>query len=295
MREINQKFDGVEDPMRSNATRPLRNAGNRIAVRRARRRGMRLDGAFGRSKLEFPRRFMTLEHGVPSHDAFSGLFNALGPGGLHDALWKLASGWGAPHPLEQAANFLPDAPVVPSAHQLVDVAAQAPPLVEDLDGVALAVHGRHRPDAVERHRELGAVAEAAHPAAGYSFPPPARPRPPCGPKGRRTRSSARRAEFRRRRRRRSNAFAAPACPMISCSSRSRLGPAAGPRREVGVAAVLPGEPRLPGSMSLVRPRIRSAGTNLPVFKFLACKPFWLLFLEIYRPRRGEPSPLVNRP
>ena len=38
---------------------------------------MRRHGAFGRSKPEFPRRFMTLEHGIPSRDAFSDLFNAL--------------------------------------------------------------------------------------------------------------------------------------------------------------------------------------------------------------------------
>ena len=49
---------------------------------------------FGRSKLEFLLKFMKLEHGIPSHDAFSDLFNALDPGGLHDALLKLASGWG---------------------------------------------------------------------------------------------------------------------------------------------------------------------------------------------------------
>ena len=47
-----------------------------------------------RLKLEFPRRLMKLEHGVPSRDAFSDLFNALGPGGLRDALPVLASGRG---------------------------------------------------------------------------------------------------------------------------------------------------------------------------------------------------------
>ena len=35
---------------------------------------------FGRAKEPFLRRFMVLAHGIPSHDAFSDLFNALDPG-----------------------------------------------------------------------------------------------------------------------------------------------------------------------------------------------------------------------
>ena len=96
MREISQLFEGVEDPRRSNATRHdlcemlmigllCVMCGGEGCVDMAR---------FGRSKLEFLLKFMKLEHGIPSHDAFSDLFNALDPGGLHDALLKLASGWG---------------------------------------------------------------------------------------------------------------------------------------------------------------------------------------------------------
>ena len=97
MREINQIFEEIEDPRRSNATRHdlFREmltigllcvmCGGEGCVDMAR---------FGRSKLEFLLKFMKLEHGIPSHDAFSDLFNALDPGGLHDALLKLVSGLG---------------------------------------------------------------------------------------------------------------------------------------------------------------------------------------------------------
>ena len=48
---------------------------------------------FGRSKEEFLRRFMRLEHGVPSHDAFSPLFRILDPDCLGRALVRLAEDW----------------------------------------------------------------------------------------------------------------------------------------------------------------------------------------------------------
>ena len=35
---------------------------------------------FGRAEEPFPRRFMTMKHGIPSDDAVSDLFNALDPG-----------------------------------------------------------------------------------------------------------------------------------------------------------------------------------------------------------------------
>ncbi len=48
---------------------------------------------FGRSKETFLRRFMTLERGIPSHDAFSRLFRFLDPEGLQRALARLAADW----------------------------------------------------------------------------------------------------------------------------------------------------------------------------------------------------------
>ena len=41
------------------------------------------------------RRFMGLKHGIPSHDAFSDLFNALDPGGLQGVLLRLLEDWAA--------------------------------------------------------------------------------------------------------------------------------------------------------------------------------------------------------
>ena len=48
---------------------------------------------FGRSKEQFLRRFMTLENGIPSHDAFSALFRVLDPDCLNRALLRLAADW----------------------------------------------------------------------------------------------------------------------------------------------------------------------------------------------------------
>ena len=50
---------------------------------------------FGRAKEGFLRGFMRLAHGIPSHDAFTDLFNALDPGGLQRAMLRLAEGWAA--------------------------------------------------------------------------------------------------------------------------------------------------------------------------------------------------------
>ena len=49
----------------------------------------------GRAKEPFLRRFMVLAHGIPSHDAFSDLFNALDPGGLQKVLLRLLEDWSA--------------------------------------------------------------------------------------------------------------------------------------------------------------------------------------------------------
>jgi predicted transposase YbfD/YdcC len=48
---------------------------------------------FGRSKEEFLRGFMRLEHGVPSHDAFSDLFNRIDPTQLGGLLLRFARDW----------------------------------------------------------------------------------------------------------------------------------------------------------------------------------------------------------
>ena len=48
---------------------------------------------FGYSKETFLRCFVKLEHGIPSHDAFSRLFRFLDPEGLQRALTRLVAGW----------------------------------------------------------------------------------------------------------------------------------------------------------------------------------------------------------
>ena len=88
-------FDGVEDPRTSNATRhnlhemlmialPCVTCGGQTCI------DMEL---FGRSKEQFLRRFMTLEHGIPSHGAVSALFRVLDPDCLGRALLRLAADW----------------------------------------------------------------------------------------------------------------------------------------------------------------------------------------------------------
>ncbi|MDE0346763.1 MAG: transposase family protein, partial [Boseongicola sp.] len=78
MQEILSLFQGVVDPRRSNATRHSLHEMLVIALLPVLCGGeSRADmERFGRSKEVFLRRFMVLKHGIPSHDAFSDLFNA---------------------------------------------------------------------------------------------------------------------------------------------------------------------------------------------------------------------------
>ena len=96
MQELNHIFEGVKDPRRSIVTThdlcEMAVIGLLCAVRGG--EGCVDMARFGRSKLEFPRRFMELEHGIPNHDDFSDLFNVLDPGGIHGTLPGLVSGWG---------------------------------------------------------------------------------------------------------------------------------------------------------------------------------------------------------
>ena len=95
MEEFSGLFVGVKDPRRSNATRHDLHEMLMIALL-----SMLCGGEcctdmerFGRAKESFLRGFMTLRHGVPSHDAFSNLFNALEPRGLQRVLLRLVRGW----------------------------------------------------------------------------------------------------------------------------------------------------------------------------------------------------------
>lgn len=97
MEEFGHVFEGVADPRRSNATLHDLDEMLMIGLLSALCGG---EGCadmerFGRAKEGFLRSFMRLEHGIPSHDAFTGLFNALDPGGLQRAMLRLAEGWAA--------------------------------------------------------------------------------------------------------------------------------------------------------------------------------------------------------
>ena len=88
-------FDGIVDPRRSNATRHDFHEMLVIALMTIISGGETCTdmALFGKSKEEFLRGFMTLRHGVPSHDAFSDLFNRIDPTQLGGLLLRFARDW----------------------------------------------------------------------------------------------------------------------------------------------------------------------------------------------------------
>ncbi len=95
MEKFSPIFEGVNDPRKSNATRHELQEMLMIGLLCVLCGG---EGCcdmalFGRSKERFLRRFMTLAHGIPSHDAFSDLFNALDPANFQQAMLRLAEGF----------------------------------------------------------------------------------------------------------------------------------------------------------------------------------------------------------
>ncbi len=84
-------FEGVEDPRRSNATRHDLQEMLMIWLLSTLCGGEGCTdmALFGRIKEPFLRTFMGLEHGIPSHDAFSDLFNALDPATFQKAMMRL--------------------------------------------------------------------------------------------------------------------------------------------------------------------------------------------------------------
>ena len=94
MEEFAHVFEGVVDPRRSNATLHDLDGMPVIGLLSALCGG---EGCadmerFGRAKEGFLRGFMRLAHGIPSHDAFTNLFNAPDPGGLQWAMLRPAEG-----------------------------------------------------------------------------------------------------------------------------------------------------------------------------------------------------------
>ena len=95
MEDFRQFFKGVKDPRRSNATRHDFLEMLMIALLSSLCGGQTcVDMAdFAVLNEKFLRRFMRLEHGPPSHDAFSRLFRMMDPGPFAAALSRFASGW----------------------------------------------------------------------------------------------------------------------------------------------------------------------------------------------------------
>jgi predicted transposase YbfD/YdcC len=91
MEGFSQLFEGVSDPRLSNATRHDLHEMLMISLLSVLCGG---DGChdmslFGRSKERFLRGFMALKHGIPSHDAFCELFNALDPKSFQKVMARL--------------------------------------------------------------------------------------------------------------------------------------------------------------------------------------------------------------
>ncbi len=95
MEEFAHIFESVTDPRRSNATRHNFHEMLMIGLLcvLSGGEGCADMARFGRAKKPFLRQFMTLSHGIPSHDAFSDLFNALDPQGLTEVLQGLVKDW----------------------------------------------------------------------------------------------------------------------------------------------------------------------------------------------------------
>ncbi len=91
MQNLAALFEGTRDPRTSNATRHDLNEMLMIARLCIMCGGLTCTdmALFGPSKEAFLRRFLTLEHGIPSHDALSRLFRSLDPDGRQRALVRL--------------------------------------------------------------------------------------------------------------------------------------------------------------------------------------------------------------
>ena len=95
MQDTASIFNGVADPRRSSATKHDLHEMLMIALPCFLSGGQNCAGMerYGQMKEGFLRQFMSLRHGIPSHDAFSDLFNAPDPEGLHGVLTRMVSGW----------------------------------------------------------------------------------------------------------------------------------------------------------------------------------------------------------
>ena len=95
LQELFSVFQGVEDPRRGNATRHDLNEMLVVALLSMLTGGRTCVDMedYGCASESLLRRFLTLEHGIPSHDTFSRLFRLLDPAALQTALLNLAQSW----------------------------------------------------------------------------------------------------------------------------------------------------------------------------------------------------------
>lgn len=95
MQRYSHDFEGITDPRRSNATRHDLHEMLMIALLSVLSGGETCTdmAQFGQEKEDFLRGFMTLKHGIPSHDAFSDLFNCLNSQELGHTLARLSVDW----------------------------------------------------------------------------------------------------------------------------------------------------------------------------------------------------------
>ena len=77
MKKFCQSFKGFEDPRTSDAPRFSRDADDRGVFEPVRRADLRRHTDYAECNEAFLRHFMRLEHGSPSHDAFSQLFQMI--------------------------------------------------------------------------------------------------------------------------------------------------------------------------------------------------------------------------
>jgi predicted transposase YbfD/YdcC len=91
MEGFSQLFEGVSDPRRSNATRHDLHEMLMISLLSVLcgGEGCHDMSLFGRSKERFLRGYLALKHGIPSHNAFCELFNALDPKSFQKVMARL--------------------------------------------------------------------------------------------------------------------------------------------------------------------------------------------------------------
>jgi len=95
MRQLKRVLGRLQDPRASNARHELWEI--LVIMLAATLCGARTSTEFeffGRGREELLRRFLDLEHGIPSHDTFSSVLRALDPKGLEALLRKLGKGFG---------------------------------------------------------------------------------------------------------------------------------------------------------------------------------------------------------